>query len=75
MGNVAEEGRDFTVIGDIVNTAARLQSLSGPGEVMIMEDTYKWLTEKYSGAAQSSVGTRGRSEPVAVRVINVRDTE
>jgi adenylate cyclase len=76
MGNVAEgEVRDFTVIGDIVNTAARLQSLAGPGEVMIMEDTYKWLTEEYSGAVQSSVEIRGKSEPVAVRVINVRDTE
>jgi len=76
MGNVAEgEVRDFTVIGDIVNTAARLQSLAGPGEVMIMEDTYKWLTEEYSGAVQSSVEIRGKSEPVAVRVINVRDRE
>ena len=35
--NVAEgEVRDFTVIGDIVNTAARLQSLAEPGEVVIM---------------------------------------
>lgn len=47
IGNVAEgEVQDFTVIGDIVNTAARLQSLAEPGEVVIMEETHRWLTGK-----------------------------
>lgn len=72
MGNVAEGAvRDFTVIGDIVNTAARLQSLAGPGEVMIMEDTYRLLTTNYPNAAPSSVELKGRSAPVAVRTLNV----
>ena len=45
--NVAEgEVQDFTVIGDIVNTAARLQSLAEPGEVVIMEETHRSLTGK-----------------------------
>ena len=65
------EVRDFTVIGDIVNTAARLQSLAEPGEVVIMEETYRWLTEKYPEASQSSVEVKGKSERVAVRTLNV----
>jgi len=72
IGNVAEgEIRDFTVIGDIVNTAARLQSLAEPGQVMIMEDTYRLLTTEYPNAVPSMVELKGKSAPVAVRTLSV----
>lgn len=45
MGNVGEgEVRDFTIIGDTVNTAAWLQAMAGPGEVLVTDDTYKALS-------------------------------
>lgn len=47
---------DYTVIGDAVNTAQRLQSAAKPGQIIISEKTYEKVKEsfncKYVGEAQ-----------------------
>ncbi|MGH8925672.1 MAG: adenylate/guanylate cyclase domain-containing protein [Acidimicrobiia bacterium] len=56
-------GRTFTVIGDAVNVAARLQAKAGPGEVVIAGHTLR----RIEGAKVESLGrieVKGRSEPV-----------
>jgi len=40
-GNIGSETRDYTVVGDNVNVAARLESMSRAGEVCISEATYR----------------------------------
>lgn len=40
------ERKDFTAIGADMNFAARLQSIAGPGEIIISENTYIGLTGK-----------------------------
>ena len=73
VGNVGEEGvRDFTAIGDVVNTAARLQGEAKPGEVLIMETTYLPVAADFPDAPQRSLTLKGKSEPVPVRVLNAR---
>jgi adenylate cyclase len=72
IDNVPEsEVQDFTAIGDIANTAARLQSLSELGDVVIMEETYRWLREKFPDDSQRSVEVKGKPERVAIRTLNV----
>ena len=70
MGNVGEgEVRDFTVIGDVVNTAARLQGEAQPGEVLVTEDTYQAVAPRFQGATPRILHLKGKEGPVAVRVL------
>lgn len=72
MGNVAHgEVRDFTVIGDVVNTTARLQGSAAPGEVLVMEDTYRSVAAQYPDASQRILELRGKEGKQAVRVLRV----
>ena len=70
MGNVAQgEVRDFTVIGDVVNTTARLQGAAAPGEVLLMEETYRSVAAQYPDASQRTLELRGKEGLQVVRVL------
>ena len=70
VGNVAEgEMRDFTLIGDVVNTAARLQGESGPGEILVLEETYEHVASEFPDAPQRTMQLKGKAAPVDVRVL------
>ena len=73
MGNVAGgEMRDFTIIGDVVNTAARLQGAALPGEVLVTEETYGLVSDRFPGATQRVLELRGKATPIAARVLKPR---
>ena len=70
MGNVGEgEVRDFTVIGDTVNTAARLQQAAGPGEVLVGEDTYQATSAGFAYAGKRTLELRGKEAPSVAYVL------
>ena len=62
---------EFTALGDAVNTAARLASQAGSGEIIISEDACMAAQVDTTRWEQRRLGLKGRSEPVNVRVIHI----
>ena len=76
MGNVGEvEVRDFTVIGDPVNTAAHLQGAALPGEVLVAEETYQRVAHQFPDAANQTLELKGQAGEVAIRVLRPGTTD
>jgi adenylate cyclase len=73
VGAVGKEGgmTDITALGDAVNTAARLASNAGPGEILVSEQAWNAasLGSGAEGAEARQLQLKGRSEPVEVRVL------
>lgn len=42
VGNIGSDKRmDYTVVGDVVNVAARLESIAAPNQVLVAEETQR----------------------------------
>jgi class 3 adenylate cyclase/tetratricopeptide (TPR) repeat protein len=57
-------GGDPTVMGDVVNTASRLQTSAQPGQVLVGPTTYTATRGTIEYEALGLVAMRGREEPV-----------
>jgi predicted ATPase/class 3 adenylate cyclase len=58
--------KSYSVTGDTVNTAQRLQSLAAPGEVLVGPLTYRLTRHAFSYESLGDVALRGRAGSVLV---------
>jgi class 3 adenylate cyclase/tetratricopeptide (TPR) repeat protein len=57
-------GGDYTAMGDVVNTAQRLETLAEPGAVVVGPATYAVTHEAVAYRSLGPVEVKGRDEPV-----------
>ena len=70
VGNVQKgHQKDFTAVGDVVNTAARLQSAAAPGEIVLAEAVFERLTTKPERAKSRLLEVKGKPDALAVLVV------
>ncbi|HEX6384225.1 MAG TPA: adenylate/guanylate cyclase domain-containing protein, partial [Anaerolineae bacterium] len=66
-------GDEYTVIGDAVNVASRLEKAAPPGAILISHDTYMLVRGAFNMERRGPLPIRGRSEPIeAYMVLGVR---
>jgi len=70
VGNVGGAGTvDFTALGDVINTAARMQSSAAVGEVLMSEAVYAEAAKEFPDAEIRMLELRGKEAASRVRVL------
>lgn len=71
VGSTASDDvvRDFTALGDVVNTTARLASEAASGELLVSVETAVAAETDTAGLEHRTLEVRGRTEPVEVVVL------
>lgn len=67
VGNIGCDFRmDYTAIGDTVNTAARLESNAGKGQILISEQVYEVVKDRIEVTPIGEIPLKGKSQGVFV---------
>jgi len=73
IGNVGATGRhEQLAVGETVNIAARVQTLAGPGTVLITEATRRLVSGYFEGEKLGEMSLKGISVPITVYRVDRR---
>jgi len=67
LGNIgSRDKRDYTVIGDNVNLAARLYAVAKGGQILISQSTYDEVRDLIEVQALEPIMVKGKAQPVTI---------
>jgi len=66
IGSVSLKRLDYTVIGDTVNTAARLQDVAKENQIIISEDCYEQIKESFKCEKVGDINLKNKANPITI---------
>ncbi|RZJ34826.1 MAG: adenylate/guanylate cyclase domain-containing response regulator [Flavobacterium sp.] len=70
IGSASLKRLDYTVIGDAVNTAQRLQSVAKAGQILITADAYEKAKESFECTPAGKFTLKNKTAPVVTYEVN-----
>lgn len=66
IGSASLKRLDYTVIGDTVNTAARLQDAAKENQIVICEECYEQVKESFKCEKIGSINVKNKAKPLII---------
>ncbi len=66
IGSAALRRLDFTVIGDVVNTAQRIQSAAQPAQIAISKEMYEQVKDSFSCRPIGEIKVKNKMNPIEI---------
>jgi len=66
IGSASLKRLDYTVIGDTVNTAARLQDVAKENQIIISEECYEKVKESFKCEKVGSINLKNKANPLTI---------
>jgi adenylate cyclase len=67
--------REFNILGDPVNTAARLMTHADQNQILLTEEVYELVGDRYSCQELGNVSLKGKSHAIALYALQHRSDE